>query len=131
MKNDQIFSFAANDVSALSRLFIRFSELTTGQPKLKKIYDNYIKEQRPAEFFWNDAVSRLDLKVNIISKNTKPIPKNGRLLIVSNHPFGVVDCITICSIVTKVRNDVKLLTHEVLLYFLALSVQNFVSFDII
>ena len=114
MKNDQIFSFAANDVSALSRLFIRLSELTTGQPKLKKIYDNYLKEKRPIELFWNDAVSRLNLKINIISKNINPIPKYGKLLIVSNHPFGVVDGISICSIVTKVRNDVKLLTHEVL-----------------
>ena len=40
MKYNQIFSFAANDVCPLSRLFIRLSELTTGQPKLKKIYDN-------------------------------------------------------------------------------------------
>ena len=114
MKNNQIFSFAANDVGPLSRLFIRLSELTTGQPKLKKIYDNYLKEERPAEYFWNDAVTRLNLKINIISKNINPIPKYGKLLIVSNHPFGVADGITICSIVTKVRNDVKLLTHEVL-----------------
>ena len=114
MKNNQIFSFAANDVGPLSRLFIRLSELTTGQPKLKKIYDNYLKEERPAEYFWNDAVTRLDLKINIISKKINPIPKYGKLLIVSNHPFGVADGITICSIVTKVRNDVKLLTHEVL-----------------
>ena len=45
MKNNQIFSFAANDVGPISRLFIRLTEFTTGQPKLKKIYDNYIKEK--------------------------------------------------------------------------------------
>ena len=114
MKNNQIFSFAANDVGPISRLFIRLTEFTTGQPKLKKIYDNYIKEKRPHELFWNDAVNRLDLKVNIYSKISNPIPKYGKLLIISNHPFGVADGITICSIVANIRKDFKLLTHQVL-----------------
>ena len=106
------------DISKKSKVIVVLSAMAGNTNSLlgqiKKIYDNYLKEKRPIEFFWNDAVSRLDLKINIISKNINPIPKYGKLLIVSNHPFGVVDGISICSIVTKVRNDVKLLTHEVL-----------------
>ena len=114
MKNEIIFSFAASEVGPLSRAFIKLTELSTGQPKLKKIYDNYVRENRPPEFFWNDAVERLNLKVSIHSKINQPIPSNGRLLIVANHPFGVADGITICSMVTKIRQDLRLLTHKVL-----------------
>ena len=96
------------------RAFIKLTELSTGQPKLKRIYDNYVKENRPPEMFWHDAVERLDLKISIHSKSNQQIPRVGRLLIVANHPFGVADGITICSMVTKIRQDVRLLTHRVL-----------------
>jgi len=114
MSNDLVFSFAASEVGPLSRAFIKLTELSTGQPKLKRIYDNYVKENRPPEMFWHDAVERLDLKISIHSKSNQQIPRVGRLLIVANHPFGVADGITICSMVTKIRQDVRLLTHRVL-----------------
>ena len=67
MKNEIVFSFAASEVGPLSRAFIKLTELSTGQPKLKRIYDNYVKENRPPELFWHDAVERLNLKVSIHS----------------------------------------------------------------
>ena len=36
------------------------------------------------------------------------------MIIVANHPFGVVDGVTMCSLLTKVRQDYKLITHKVL-----------------
>ena len=38
MKNEIVFSFAASEVGPLSRAFIKLTELSTGQPKLKRIY---------------------------------------------------------------------------------------------
>ena len=114
MSENILFSFAASEVSPISRAFIRLTELSTGQPKLKKIYDKYLLDNRPPELFWNDAIERLKFKLIINTKNNFSIPEKGRLLIVANHAFGVADGLTICSIVTKKRNDVRLLTHRVL-----------------
>ncbi|PPR41658.1 MAG: hypothetical protein CFH22_00694 [Alphaproteobacteria bacterium MarineAlpha5_Bin12] len=114
MKNEIVFSFAASEVGPLSRAFIKLTELSTGQPKLKRIYDNYVKENRPPELFWHDAVERLNLKVSIHSKISQPIPNKGRLIVIANHPFGVADGITICSMVSKIRQDLRLMTHRVL-----------------
>ena len=61
MKNEIVFSFASSEVGPLGRAFIKITELSTGQPKLKKIYDDYIKDKRPPELFWHDAVERLNL----------------------------------------------------------------------
>lgn len=114
MTENLLFTFASNEVNPISRAFIRLTELSTGQPKLKKIYDQYIEDDRPPELFWHDAIKRLNLKIKIKSNDLDTIPKKGRLLIVSNHPFGVIDGLTICSLVTKIRQDVKLMTHKVL-----------------
>ena len=66
------------------------------------------------ELFWQDAVSRLDLKVNLKFEEGAEIPKTGRLLIVANHPFGVIDGLILCSELSKVRQDYKIITHQVL-----------------
>ena len=108
MTENLLFTFASSEVNPFSRALIRLTELTTGQPKLKKIYDQYIKDDRPPELFWHDAINRLNLKVKIMSNDLDSIPKTGRLLIVSNHPFGVIDGLIICSLVTKIRQDVKI-----------------------
>ena len=114
MSENLLFTFAASEVNPISRAIIRLTELSTGQPKLKRIYDQYIEDNRPPELFWHDAIERLNLKINVKTNSLGNINKKGRLIIVANHPFGVVDGLIICSLVTKIRNDVKIMTHKVL-----------------
>ena len=114
MKNDIVFSFASSEVGPLSRAFIKLTELSTGQPKLKRIYDNYVKEDRPPDLFWQDAIKRLDLKVILKSGKNNFVPKVGRVLVVSNHPFGTIDGLVLCYLITNIRKDVKMITHKVL-----------------
>ena len=85
-----------------------------GQPKIKKIYLDYVDDNRPDELFWQDAVSRLDLKVNLKFEEGAEIPKTGRLLVIANHPFGVIDGLILCSELSKVRHDYQIITHQVL-----------------
>lgn len=109
-----IFSFADGEMGAISNAVIRGLEYCTGQPKIKKIYLDYVDDNRPDELFWQDAVSRLDLKVNLKFEEGAEIPKTGRLLVVANHPFGVIDGLILCSELSKVRQDYKIITHQVL-----------------
>ena len=39
MSENLLFTFAASEVNPISRAIIRLTELSTGQPKLKRIYD--------------------------------------------------------------------------------------------
>jgi len=115
MRNNNIaFTFATSEVNPLGRAFIQITELGTGKLKLKKLYDQYLEENRPPENFWHDAIDKLQLKIDSNFVQPNPIPKEGRLIIIANHAFGVADGVTMCSLLTKVRQDYKLITHKVL-----------------
>ena len=113
-KNKIAFTFATAEVNFIGQLFIMITELLTGKLKLKKLYDEYLSENRPPQYFWNDAVSKLNLKIKINFKEGSHIPKNGRLIVIANHAFGVADGVSICSVISKVRQDYKMITHKVL-----------------
>jgi putative hemolysin len=108
------FTFATSEVSFLSQQFIKIIELLTGKLKLKKLYDQYVLEDNPPENFWIDAVKKLNFKLQTNFQDGSFIPKKGRLIIVANHAFGVADGVSLCSIVSKVRQDYKIITHKVL-----------------
>jgi len=109
-----IFSFANGELGPLSSALIRGIEKVTGQPLIKKIYLDYVNDDRPDHLFWQDAVDRLQLKVNLHRDLGAHIPKTGRLLVIANHPFGVIDGLILCSEISKIRQDYKIITHQVL-----------------
>lgn len=113
-QNKIAFTFASAEVNKLSQQFIKIIELLTGKIKLKKLYDQYLLENNPPENFWNDAVKKLKFNLKTNFQEGSFIPKTGRLIIVANHAFGVADGVSLCSVVSNIRQDYKILTHKVL-----------------
>ena len=109
-----IFSFADSELGPISNALIRGLERYTGQPLIKQLYLDYVADDRPSALFWQDAVARLKLSVDLKLEAGASIPKTGRLLVVANHPFGVIDGLILCSELSKVRSDYKIITHQVL-----------------
>ena len=115
MKNNNIsFTFANSEVNKLSQNFIKFVELLTGKLTLKKLYDQYLSENNPPENFWDDALKKLQINLTPHYHSSKKIIQKGRLIVVANHAFGVADGVSLCSIISKVRQDYKMITHKVL-----------------
>ena len=113
--NDQpVFSFANGELGPVSNLFIRSLEKVTGQPRIKKLYLDYVDDDRPPEFFWQDALHRLRIDIDLQNEANSAIPKTGPVLIIANHPYGVVDGLALCALVSQVRQDYKIITHRVL-----------------
>ena len=115
MKNNNIaFTFASSEVNKFSQTFIKFIELLTGKLILKKLYDQYLLENNPPENFWDDALNKL--KINLVTHYfcEDKIKQEGRQIVVANHAFGVADGISLCSLISKVRQDYKMITHKVL-----------------
>ena len=113
-KSNIVFTFATSEVNFIGQLFIKITELFTGKLKLKKLYDEYISENRPPEFFWDDAVDKLKFNLITYFQDGSYIPTTGKLIVIANHAFGVADGLSICSMISKVRQDYKMVTHKVL-----------------
>ena len=108
------FSYAAEDDPKLKRLLIRAVEKMTGQPYLKQLYDEHRSNPIPGESFWDAAVRRLELKLSYNEDALSHLPRDGALVIVANHPFGVLDGLIISDLTSKVREDFIVLTNSVL-----------------
>ena len=109
------FSYAEPDDPRLKRFFIRLIERMSGQPYLKWLYEDNRANPRPGESFWNAAVRRLELRVRCNNEALSGWPREGPLIVVSNHPFGVLDGVVICHLVSRVREDFRVLTNAVLM----------------
>jgi len=108
------FSYASEAHSLGRILAIRTVERLTGQPYLKKLYLEYQSEALPLESFWEEVITRLKLDVRIHAGSPNNVPETGPLIVVANHPYGVLDGIVICWLVAQKRKDFKILINSVL-----------------
>jgi len=108
------FSYAEPNDPRLKRFIIRLIERMTGQPYLKTLYDDRFARRLPDESFWDLAIRLLDLHVAVNADGLARMPKTGPLVVVANHPFGVLDGVIICHLVNRVRSDFRILTNAVL-----------------
>ena len=93
---------------------IRSVEKISGQPKIRKLYFDYVDDNLPAANFWSDALDRLGISIDLSSEDGAFIPAKGPVVAVANHPYGVIDGLVLCSLMSQVRSDYKIITHRVL-----------------
>jgi putative hemolysin len=113
--DDYLFSYAAPSDPPVKRQLIRIVERATGQPALKRLYLDNQRHPRPSESFWAAAVRSLALNVAYDSAALAQLPSAGSLVVVANHPYGVLDGIVISWLVEKTRPDFVVLTNAVLM----------------
>lgn len=117
------FSYATPEHTLLKRLVIQMVERLTGQPRLKRLYLEHRLNPIPDEDFWSAAVRKLQLNLVYDRARWEAVPKDGPLVIVANHPFGVLDGLIISHLTSRIRPRFKVLTNSVL--FRAPEVQPF------
>lgn len=108
------FSYASPDDPRFKRLVIQLIERISGQPELKRMYLKHQNHPVPGESFWEAAVRQLQLNVQLNEEALGEIPSTGAVIVVANHPFGVLDGLVICWLIARVRKDFKVLTNALL-----------------
>lgn len=83
-----------------------------GLDKLNELYDR-LADYKGVEFS-DKVLESLDITLNVNTSALENIPKEGGVVITSNHPFGGLDGLAALSILGKVRKDVKILTNFIL-----------------
>lgn len=64
--------------------------------------------------FWPKAVSQMGIDILTPAEEVARIPAKGPLVVVANHPHGLVDGMIMCELVARVRPDFKILTRSLL-----------------
>ena len=92
---------------------IQSMENITGRPRLIRMAKDYEKEVEAGRDFWQVIIDRYGIGLNILNGELDKIPKDGPLIIIANHPFGILDGLVLGHILAKTRGDFRILAHRV------------------
>jgi putative hemolysin len=108
------FSYSRAEQPWANRTAIRLIERLSGQPRLEKLYRGWASKPHPHENLFSAAVRLLKLKIETDGAAWAQVPPKGPVLFIANHPFGVIDGLMMGHLATRVRPDVKIMTHSLL-----------------
>ena len=64
--------------------------------------------------FWKDALDVMGIELQTPQAQLDRIPKTGPVIVVANHPHGLVDGMVLAETIGRVRTDYKILTRSLL-----------------
>lgn len=111
------FSYAHSGQSRFRRTLIRAVEAMTGQPYLRRLYLDWVQFDRWAgEPVFAAALRKLRIELRIAegARHLDALPRTGGVLLVANHPFGVVDGVALGHLGMDLRGNVQILTNSLL-----------------
>jgi len=108
------FSYSTEDQPLIQRAVIQAIEKIGGQRKLKKLYEEHQNSVKRGENFFDAAVRLLRVDVDFDAEALAQTPKQGPVVFISNHPYGVLDGIILTWLALKARPDTKVLANSVL-----------------
>lgn len=106
-------SYAHSAQTRAGRAVIRVIENSTGRLRLIKRAKGYEHDMAEGRDFWQVMVERYGLSLDVISGSTLNIPKTGPLIVIANHPYGILDGLMLGHILSATRGDFRILAHRV------------------
>ena len=108
-------SYANTFENPVQATIIRTMEWLTGKITLLRLIREYERGERTlGQAFWGRALELLDIPLTTPPEQIAQIPKTGPVVIVANHPHGLVDGMVLAELVGRVRTDYKILTRAIL-----------------
>lgn len=94
---------------------IRVMELFTGKLRLLRLIRRFEQMGVPhGQPFWAQALGVMGITLETPADEILRIPATGPVVIVANHPHGLVDGMVLAELVGRVRTDYKILTRSLL-----------------
>lgn len=94
---------------------IRTLEWLTAKVTLLRLIRSFEKSGAPfGAPFWPKAIHHMGIRIDTPEAEIARIPKTGPLVVVANHPSGLVDGMVMAEMVNRVRSDFKILTRSLL-----------------
>lgn len=106
-------SYSTTAKTRRGRMFIRGVENATGRMRVMRQVRGYDQAMAEGQAFWNVVPDLCGLKLDVVSGALDNIPRTGPVVVLSNHPYGILDGLMMGQILSKSRDDFKILAHRV------------------
>ncbi len=106
-------SYANSAQSKSGRALIRVLENATGRLRMIKRAAGYEDEVARGRDFWQVMVERYGLSLDVVAGSLDSIPRDGPLVLIANHPYGILDGLIMGYLLSAVRGDFRILAHRV------------------
>ena len=108
-------SYANSFDSPLKANTIRAMEWLTGKLTLLRLIRSFERQGlEHGQAFWSSALAHMGIELATPQAEIDQLPKDGPVVVVANHPHGLVDGIVLAELVGRVREDYKILTRNLL-----------------
>lgn len=106
-------SYAGSARSRTGRAVIRAVENATGRLALIRRARGYDREVAAGADFWAVMAARYGLSLQITRGALDHIPASGPLIVVANHPYGILDGLVMGQLLSALRGDFRIIAHGV------------------
>jgi putative hemolysin len=105
---DELFNTATHSAG------FKLIQRCLGVAELQCLYETIKGGQREGEYFLDATLRTLQVSWDISSLDVARIPAQGGLLVVANHPYGLIEGVVIAALLRRIRPDVRVMANSLL-----------------
>ena len=106
-------SYANSAKSRLGKTFITCLENATGRSTVLSRLPNLPTDIHSAQNFWHSIMEGYGVTIDIMQGELENIPVNQPLIVVANHPYGILDGLVMGSILAKSGANFKIIANAI------------------
>lgn len=108
-------TYSTSFESPWKRNVIRAMEWTTGKVTILRLVREYERRGPPQDIrFWARCLEVMGIEVTTPEDQLRHIPATGPVVLVANHPHGMVDGMVLGALIARRRADYKILSRSLL-----------------